>query len=120
MSQPIRSESDDLKSGWVLDLMLDITTSYIRRGRLYTSTLCIRNFSGMDPHPDPHPDWGGVDSNHIIGAPGAHLDPLESGPTQGLSRGMYPQYKCTQVQSSLYLFKFTSGPNPLLAYCKHK
>ena len=32
----------------------------------------------MGSGPDPHPCWGGVDSNHIIGALGAHLDHPES------------------------------------------
>ena len=49
-----------------------------------------RNFSGRDSCPDPHPDWGGVDSNHIIEALGAWLDHLESGPAPGMGKGMYP------------------------------
>ena len=37
-----------------------------------------------------HTFVGGTDSNHIIGALGAHLDHPESGPTQHMGRSMYP------------------------------
>ena len=32
----------------------------------------------------------GADFNHVIGALGAHVDHLESGPTQGMNRVVYP------------------------------
>ena len=53
----------------------------------------------MGSCPDPHPGWEGVGCNPIIRALRAHLDHLESGPTQGMARGVYPKYKCTQVKS---------------------
>ena len=88
----------------------------IRRGKLdsreYTSTPCIRNFSGRGSGPALTPFWEAQTEIRRIGALKAHLGYLESGPTQGMGRGVYPWYSCTLIQSCAYLTESLNVLNP--------
>ena len=74
----------------------------------------------MGPCPDAHPGLGGTNSNHIIGALRAHLDYLESGPTQGVSRAACPGAGAPKYETSSISFEFTNGLKALSTYCKPK